>query len=328
MPLTQADPAGRVPDTWGRIRWLLLASAPGITIDLIDSWLNCRYEQVLEATDWTGIHAEATIETLGAIESGTADSVTLTVGSASVAGLGTAFTPNLVGRRFYVPGDNPVYTITACASPTSVTLDRPYEGKANDAPGVAYPGSAYVIMQHTYPLPADCRAIERLFDSTYQYPMQEMTPGELAETNGPVTHLGDPQIYAMVEDTPEIINGPPPVHQVQLSPAPRYARGHTLEYLRDPYRFTGINLTQCPLPFVSTSVLMSGVRADIALYQGKLPTAAMYESQFKLELSRLLQVEHSQRRAPGTIHMASRFVRHRWARVVRGYARGVGDSYE
>lgn len=319
MPLTPADPSGRNPMTWGQLRFNVLQSSPGISITLVDEWLNSRYEQVLEATDWTGIHARATIETQAAYQSGS-DTVTLTVGSDAVAGLGTAFTANLVGMRFYAAGDNPIYTVKAYTDATHITLDRPYEGRANDAPGAVYPHMAYTFMQNVYPLPADCRAIERLYDATYQYPMQEMTPGELAESNGPVTHLGDPQIFAQIEDTPEVI-GAPTVHQVQLSPAPRYARGHVLEYLRDPYRFTGINLTQCPLPFVSTSVLMYGVRADIAAYQGKMQQAAAYESKYKQELNQLLQVEHSQRRAPGTIRMAPRFTRHRLERAVRGYAR-------
>jgi hypothetical protein len=322
--MTPDDPSGRKPPTWGQLRFNILQSSPGISITLVDEWLNSRYEQVLQATDWTGLHAETTLQTVAAIESDT-DTVDLTVGSNAVAGLGTAFTSNMVGRRFYRPGDNPVYTIAACSIPTAITLDRPYEGRANDPPGVVYEQSPYVVMQHVYPLPEDCRAIERLYDATYQYPMEHMTAGELAESGGPVTHLGDPKIYAEVEDTPEVI-GQTTLHQVQLSPAPRYARGHVLEYLRDPFLFNGLNLRQSPLPFVSTAALMYGVRADIALYQGKIQLASAYESKFKTELTALLQVEHSQRRTPATIRMAPRFTRHRMERAVRGYGRGWADD--
>jgi hypothetical protein len=304
--------------TWGQIRFQLLQSTPGIAHDLLDGWMNSRYEQVLEAGDWTGIHARATIETQAAYQS-TTDSVTLTVGSATVTGAGTTWTNALIGQKFYRVQDNALYTVVGFTNATTLTLDRPYEGHAADAPGAIYAAAAYVFMQNVYTLPADCRSVERMFDATYEYPMRQLTPGEFDASNGPLTKIGDPQVFCEIEDQAEVI-GTAPLHQVQLSPAPRYARGHIVEYLRYAFNFNGLNLTQSPLPFVSQSVIVYGVRADIAMHQNKIQQAAAYESKFKEELARLLLVEHSQRRAKPTLRMASRFTRHRVARVTRGYA--------
>ena len=143
--------------TWGQLRFQLQNSLTGVSLDLLDEWLNSRYEQVLEATAWKGLKYRATVQTTAAYQSG-ADKVNLTVGSANVAGVGTAWVAGQTGLQFYRPGDAVVYTFTY-VSATSATLDRPYEGAGIDAAGTAYTGAAYVLMQDIYPLPADVRSL-------------------------------------------------------------------------------------------------------------------------------------------------------------------------
>jgi hypothetical protein len=302
--------------TWGYLRHQLLITNPGNSLDLLDEVLNSRYTTVLEAADWTGIHARATLETQAAYLS-TTDTVTLTVGSAAVVGLGTAWTNAIVGQRFYSVGDVALYTVTAWTDATHFTLDRPYEGRGIDAPGVVYAGSGYVFMANVYSLPADCRSIERILDSLTGYPLKQFTPAEMDASAGPLTMVGEPQSWAEIEDTAEVI-GSPTAHQVQLYPPPLLARGLTVEYLRNAFYFNGTNLAQSPLPFISQAVLLFGARADLAIAAGKLTQGAAYEAQFKTELQRLLLVEFAQRRAKPTMTMASRFTRHRLARVLRG----------
>ncbi len=300
---------------WGQIRFQILQSTPGLNLDLVDAWMNTRYEQVLEATDWTGIRARSTLTTQAAYQSST-DSVTLTVGSTAVVGVGTAWLIGIVGQRFYRTGDAAIYTVAGWTDATHLTLDRPYEGNGTDAPATAYAGSAYVLMQNVYALPSDCRSVERILDADSNVPLVPLTPAALDASAGTRALVGDPDCYAEIEDSPEA--SPPVLHQVELYPPPTYARGYTVEYLRAAYSFDGLNLTQSPLPFVSASVLLYGVRADVAAFQGKLPQAQLYELKFQEELKRLLLVEHAFRRQKGTLRMADRFTRHRLARSTRG----------
>jgi hypothetical protein len=292
-----------------------MQTAPDASINVVDEFLNTRYEQVLEATDWTGLRSRSTLETQAAYQSAT-DTATLTVGSSAVVGVGTAWTSARIGQKFYRTGDTPVYTVAAWTDGTHLTLDRAYEGNGSDAAGVVYAGSAYVFMQNVYALPSDCRSVERILDADSNMPLVPLTPAALDASAGTRALVADPDCYAEIEDSPE--SAPPVLHQVELYPPPLYARGFTVEYLRAAFSFNGLNLTQSPLPFVSSSVLLYGVRADVAAFQGKLPLAQMYEAKFQEELKRLLLVEHAFRRQKGTLQMAGRFTRHRLARSTRG----------
>jgi hypothetical protein len=301
--------------TWGQLRLQCQLSALSIDLDLIDGWLNTRYEKIIQATDWTGIDAHATIQTKAAYQS-VADTVTLTVGSATVTGLGTAWTNAIGGaQQFYRPGDSASYTPTY-VSATQLTLDRPYEGMGSDAPGTVYAAAAYVLMQNLYALPADCSTVVEIIDPITEFPMQRMSKAELDASVGVRTLVEDPRIYAIYDDSPE--TNPPVVHQVEFYPPPLYARGLPLEYRRSVFGFDGQTTGASPLPFVGSLALIVGVRADVATHLKQTAQAMKYESEFKEALADLLRVEHSQRRKAPVMKMAARFTRHRMARAERG----------
>lgn len=314
--------------TWGQLRFQLQTSAPGLSPDLLDEFLNGRYEQVLEAADWLGLKAHANISTQAAYQSGT-DTVTLTVGSAAVTVTGTTWPEAITGLRIYRPGDSVIYTVT-WTSTTTFNLDRPYEGHANDAAGTVYAGSAYVFMQNIYTLPSDCRTVVTILDPVTGFPLTKFSKDQLDESCGPRTLLQDPTSYAVYDDSDE--NSPPVLHQVELFPPPLSARAFPVEYLRAANAFDGTNTSDSPLPWVSQSVLLYGCRADVQAYLASQAAAAAnagsaaahdrmagkYEAKFQDELARLLRVEHQQRRKPTPLRMHQRFTRHRLERAGRG----------
>lgn len=300
--------------TWGQLRLTLQTGAPGVSFDLVDSYLNERYEQVLESTDWTGLKAHATIQTQAAYQS-VLDTVTLTVGSATVVGVGTTWTSAITGKRFYRPGDTVIYVATY-VSATSLTLDRIYEGNGTETTAVVYAGSAYVFMQHIYALPADCRSVVTVLDPISGLPMKSFTADGLDACTGQRTLVGDSRAWAEYDDSTE--TSPPVLHQIEFYPPPLRSRGFPLEYLRAALGFDGGNTSGSPLPFVSSSVLLAGVRSDIQKYLKDYPGAMVYKADFERELSRLLLDEHARRRVATTLKMASRFTRHRLARAGRG----------
>jgi hypothetical protein len=301
-------------------------------MDLCEEWLNGRYLAVLESSEWSALRARFTLQTTAAYQSASTnpvtDTVTLTVGSTAVTGSGTNWPSTYTGMRFYRQGDTAIYTATILTA-TTLTLDRPYEGHGIDAAGVVYAGSSYVFMRNVYALPADCRAVLEVMDADTGYPLVPHTPAELDLSAGPRTIIDYPKSWAVVEDTPQTQPPAAPtavVHQIELYPPPRLARGYSCAYTRDPNLFNGINLNTGPLPFVTQSVLLYGARADLALWQGKLPQAAAYEASFNRELKQLQLVDASQRKQDGTLRMSSRFTRHRMERAARGYYNGWGGS--
>lgn len=300
--------------TWGQLRLLLQTTAPEITLDLIDGWLNERYEAVLESTDWIGLKAHSTIQTVAAYQS-TTDTVTATVGSTAIVGLGTAWTNAINGEKFYIPGDTATYLPTY-VSGTSLTLDRAYEGNGSDAAGTVYANSPYVFMQNVYTLPSDCSSVVTVLDPITELPLNPFTKDGLDQSVGARTLVGYPQSWAQFDDSPE--TSPPQLHQIELYPPPLYARGFPLEYRRVALGFDGGNTSGVPLMFVSNSVLLHGVRSDIWLHLKDYKAAEGYEAKFQGELDRMLLVEHAQRRVKATVKMADRFTRHRMQRAARG----------
>ena len=304
--------------TFGQIRLNLLTTNPGIPLDLLDEWIDSRYFSVLQATDWIGLKGHTTLETTAAYQSG-ADTVTATVGQTAIAGLGTAWAAGQTGLIFYIPGDVAVYTITF-VSPTQITLDRPYEGRGGAPVGEVYAASPYVIVQDIYPMPTDCGSVVTILNPG-GYPLQPFTKDALDRSAGTRARLGYPGAWAEYDDSPP--TAPPVVHRIQLSPPPVHAVGFSVEYLRVAQGFDGRTLTASPLPWVTPTVILAGVRADIAMFEEKLPRAMGYEAQFGRELARMLLVEHSQRRVKAAMSMAGRFTRHRMERAMRGYRYGA-----
>jgi len=310
--------------TWGNLRLQLQTGAPGIPLDLLDGWLNSRYEQVLEANDWQGLKYHTTVQSQAAYQSGT-DTVTLTVGSATVTGAGTAWTSGQLGNipRFYRPGDTVIYT-ASYVGPTQLTLDRPYEGNGIDAAGTVYSGSAYVLMQHIYALPSDVRTIVSCLDPVTNQPLHIFTKDQLDASAGPRTLVEDPVYAALYDDTNE--SSQPVYHQIEFFPPPLHARGFPLEYVHGGTFFNGSNTSASPLPWVSDSVLLYGARAEIALHLEQFNKAKGYEMKFAEELARLLRLEHWQKRPKRALGMTARFTRHRTQRATRALSRNWGPG--
>jgi hypothetical protein len=308
--------------TWAQFQFQLRQTSPQASLDLIEECLLARYEQVLEATDWSGLKRHATIQAQAAYQSGV-DTVTLTVGSTGVTGTGTAWTSAISGLKFYRPGDTVIYT-AAFLSATALTLDRPYEGNGSAPAGTVYAGEAYVLMQNVYALPADVRSITSILDPVTGLPLNRISKDEMDACVGSRALVADPGCYALYDDSSEA--APPVLHQIEFYPPPLAARGYALEYTGAAYGFADGDVSGSPLPFITTAVLLYGCRADLAAHAANWNGARLYEAKFQEELARLLRVEHGERRKKPVLRMAERFTRHRMARASRGLSNGWGPG--
>lgn len=133
--------------SWGNLRLQLQMGAPGVAVDLIDSWLNLRYSKVLNANDWTGVKYHYTLLTTAAYQSGQTgmnpepgeDSADLILGNDTVSIINTPGQLPQAGMRFYVPGDTVFYTIESVNDASS--------SGAVTAASVQAAGNGYILNQ-------------------------------------------------------------------------------------------------------------------------------------------------------------------------------------
>jgi hypothetical protein len=287
--------------TWGQIRLSLQQTRPGISLDLIDEFLNVRYARVLDHTDWLWLEATAYVET-GAAYQSTTDTVTVTQGLNTITGAGTSWTSGLTGKKFQVSADGPFYAFTY-VSPTSATLDRLYEGMGGS-------GFGYRLFTNIYSLPSDFKERVDVTSPDNGFPLTDLSGQEMDESVGFRDETGTAAAYAIGADT----SGN---WQIELFPIPDAARGYPVRYRKSTAGFSGTNTGAAPLPEVSDGVLLNGCRADIwALDPADPNKVKFYEGRFADELATMLRAD-LRKRPPQKMLPAKRFTRHRLERVLR-----------
>lgn len=103
--------------------------------------LNNIVRKIYDRRTWYGLMIRGQIACQGYIQGGTC---TVTMGSASVAGQGTTWTPTVIGRQLRIGYNTPPYTIIALDEPAQVlTLEMPWAG-------TTLTNSGYYIAQMYY----------------------------------------------------------------------------------------------------------------------------------------------------------------------------------
>jgi hypothetical protein len=296
--------------SWGQLRLLLQQFAGnGVTLDTIDEKINSRYSLILAKMDWHGLEVDGILQTTAAYRTG---SVAVTEGSTAVTGIGTAWTSALSGRQFLVWFGEP-YNVTIL-SPTSLTLDRPYEG-------VTSPGVGYWLGQMLYQLPDNCRNLKQIRSPWTGLEIPAMDELDFGRLEGSPLVDGPVQRYVPRPDGVNAQTGNP-VQQIMLWPLPSWAKGYPITYEATGEGFDGDSTTDGPLPFVSDAALLAGCKASLCLeIPGKLNQAAGFEAEYQMHLNGMLHVETSKKPYP-RVRMDAQYTRQNIQRVIRG----LGDN--
>lgn len=282
--------------TWGQIRFELAKAHPGLDLELLTGWMQAAYHELLDGREWPGLDAEGVLETTGVHRAGT---VTLTLGSVTVTGAGTAFTAAMTGRRFRLRGIVASYGFT-WVSATAGTLDRPWAGEDGT-------GLAYELFQDTYRLPEDLKTLTQVANPRVAGAMERWTPAAFLWLTAAGPAYGEPIRWGLAPDTDE--ETPPVRHQVRVYPAPERDGTLLLRYQRAPFGFDGTNTGSAPLPWVSTDAILAGVRARALAHEKDATGAAQARLECEQFLRRMHAVE-SEREGPRRLAMADRFTRH------------------
>ncbi len=136
------------------------------TATVVGALVNSRHRGLLESYDWSRRKQDIVINS---VVDKTAGTVTLTSGSATVTGSGTAFAATDVGRSIQFADS--IFAVRTYSSTTSITLGDA-NGTAVTFPGTTVAGQGYTIFTQRYSLGT---GIEQIINMAYQNPITEVS---------------------------------------------------------------------------------------------------------------------------------------------------------
>lgn len=302
--------------TYGAIKLQLQKQLPGVDQELIEGWIQGRYQRILDALSWKRQETETVIQAPASYAVGT---ITVTQGSTSIVSDGspaTVFTTQMTGRRIRIANTSEYYQFTY-VSATSGTLDRGYEGPSAST-------VTYRIDQAVFLLPANCRILRGVTPMhDRSRPLEIVPPSELNRISADRNSYGTPRYAAQTWDN----QSSPPLMQVELFPVPDCpdSSANLLSWLVDyVYEEAEINqdATSVSLkPFVRPACLMEGVKADAMAprpgWDGNIQASELFEGRYDKLLVQM-QMINSQQRGPQQIQLADNLKRRGLPRYGRG----------
>ena len=185
------------------------------------------------------------------------------------------------GQYIRFGGDEFYYRFTV-SSPTTGTLDRPYEGAS------ANPAASYAIWFPLVTLPADLRELNEI---TLLDPIGELNP-----TSQAVLNVDDPTRVRRskpIKWAPyESDSSTPELQQIELWPGPDKIYAAQMWYVQDPSQFE-MGDTAVYLPkWFSPNAIYHGVEADVRrLIDKDLNSAQVAEALFAEDVGELKSTE-------------------------------------
>lgn len=295
MPIVQGNPQfpnqygfnGSQPYTtqlnFGEMKGEVLMWNPDIDPLLVGRIINNNYRKVIERRNWYGLMVRGQISTPQYTSIGAA---AVTNGSNIVQGIGTNWTPALVGQQFRIGFTNPFQTITQVVSTTSLILDMPYGAQSVSSSG-------YQIVQAWVTLGANVRYILDAVNQQQGWRMAVNVPQQtLNETDTWRTNVGWSYAFSNREPTPD------GQLQIEIYPVPFFLQVFPfLAYTQPPNL---VNDKDSPVAFIRADVLVLMSIADALVWQGKQnkyydPTTAQLKlAQAEAELQKMERTDDSQ----------------------------------
>ena len=317
-------PGAVTPTSFGELRFRLLKAVPGSDPDLMDGWIQDRYQYILDRLSWNRIERSTAMQTFAPYQVG---SVTLAQGTTAVSLQQTpalipvpivppvlpdppaVWVPGMTGCQIRFEGRNEYYEFTPTDG-TDAVIDRPYEG-----PGGV--GLAYILFASVYQLPADCREVRgvRLLECPRSLERKSKQEVNFSTANRALT--GKPLIYAPYMD----YESAPPIMQVEVYPAPDAVMSMVVDYTAEQL-LPGQSSTAL-LPWMRPSALYEGARASALEQEKDYGGADRAEAKFLALLEQMVAIEN--RNTPAQqMRAAPRFVRHRIERALWSQPRRPG----
>ncbi len=294
-----------MPETLGQFCMRTGKHPAGASVDpdLLRGFVNDRIEAICRLTQWTRLKQQSILQLVAEYTTGT---VSIALGATAGTGTLTVFTAAMTGRFIRLAGLLPAYTFTY-VSPTSFTIDRPFEGPS------ALVDAGFKIYKSIYELPATLESIQSLRNLTLGYDLNEETREWLDRNAASRTAYGQPAVYVPAEDSATGLQ------QIELYPAPIVAQGLGMDWRQKAPLFDLENLnTSAEFPdWISIPAITAGVLADCYETQGETAAQDRAEKRFQMLIAQM-QGEDARRMPPQTMRQADRYTQHRVRRANRG----------
>jgi hypothetical protein len=234
--------------------------------------LNDVLEEVCQAHNFSWLYGNSSFVTVKPYETGT---VTVTEGSATIAGSSTVWTSAMVGRKFYC--GNATYEIATFISTTSLTLTTVYAGDSGS-------GLAYKIYADEYSLASDVEDILSLRQENYPQKLAKKGIEEMDQCWPQRNSFGYPSIYSIIGyDTTGYI-------KIAVYPVPNQARNIYYRFKKRVIEMSDDDDT-CIIPLRYRRVLFLGAVQSAAEYLDMPDIAKEYERKYEKGLARLISAD-------------------------------------
>jgi len=232
----------------------------------VQNLINNVVRRIYDRRNWYGNFVKGQIISPGYYSVGT---VSVVFGSPIVTGVGTTFTPSMVGQQLRLGFTSPIYTIVAFLSATQLQLELPFGNQSQT-------GTGYYITQFYYTFP-NIKYFYSVKNIQLMFRMLTNVPQSLIEN-------WDPSRLQMLY--PRVVATMPPDpsgnYQVELWPVPNTQQAYPyLAYIQPPNL---VNDTD-PLPaFIRADIVELGSIAEVLLYKPKGNEG--YSENLALEMSK------------------------------------------
>lgn len=246
---------------------------------LAQQFVNFAFRDLLEKRKWSFAIRQSQFIFPNQVTAGT---VTVTLNSTAVVGVGTAFVASMIGQQFRVNTLTPIYTIVAVGSTTTLTLDQPW-GTTTKA------GAGFQIYTAYQIPPTDFHAFTTVWDSNFSWQLwTTCSQAELNSYDAQRASQGVPYVVADYDYTSLAFGG------ATLSPAlprfeiwPHQTSTYVIPFMYES-RFPDLNDSNGELPrFIPGNVLLEGALAQAARWPG--PDAEHRNPYFNLNLAQMHQ---------------------------------------
>lgn len=214
--------------------------------------LNGIVRKIYDRRTWYGLMIRGQINTTGFILGG---SVNITQGSNIIQGVGTPWTPAVIGKQFRLGYNTPPYTITAMDPfAQTLTLEMPWGG-------VSYVGAGYFIAQYYYSPGPNIKYLHTCRNLIMAWRMRLDFTQQTLDTVDPWRiNTFSPSVLAQMPPDP---NG---AYQVELWPVPNIVQSLPFIAVVQPPNLVAD--TDAMPPYIRTDIITKFGRADALVYRG------------------------------------------------------------
>jgi len=247
-----------VADTFSSMYRGLRLWAPDVPIFLAQQLIRDRYRRASEHHLWSDLRGEDEFILNVAKTGGT---VTMTRDSAAVTGSGTNFQSTDVGRQFYIGNRAPLYSISAVASTTALTLDRVFGDETDGA------GLSYSILDAYVTCPTDFGWFLVVYDPKQNWRLRHfVTQDDLARLDPARTTAGTP--WALVDRRRSTLTATSGQAQYEMWPYSVSERNYPYYYRKKAADLT--DDTDTVIQSIPGDVVTLGAKADLTMWPGSI----------------------------------------------------------